>query len=75
MSIYNAVPEVPFKPLNQMKYASTNRAMFFKDLIPMLITSGGPMVVGDIYVKERRIKSINSIQGESQIIQFTLISQ
>ena len=30
------VPEVPFKPLNQKKDASTNRAMFFKDLMPML---------------------------------------
>ena len=37
MNTYNKVPEVPFKPLNQTKKASTRRAMIFKDLIPMLI--------------------------------------
>ena len=36
MNTYSKVPEVPFKPLNQTKDALTNRAMLFKDFIPML---------------------------------------
>ena len=36
MNTYKEVAEVPFKPLNHTKKASTRRAMIFKDLIPML---------------------------------------
>ena len=36
MNTYNKVPEVPIKPLNQTRKASSRRAMILKDLIPML---------------------------------------
>ena len=36
MKTYKEVTEVPFKPLNRTKKASTRRAILSKDLIPML---------------------------------------
>ena len=36
MNTYKEVAEVPFKPLNHTKIASTRRAILSKDLIPML---------------------------------------